>query len=283
MAAVLILDDEARARLVDRFGPGVSAWCDGLPDLVEKLTRRWGLRIERAAAGNTSRTLLCRNDHGELAVLKLTPERDIAATEAAALRAWRDCPRVVDVLDTDLDAGAILLAGVEPGTPLTERGWTHAEIDALLPQLHAVPAPDGFPTLTDRVTFMFDLADRAAEGVIEPRLMAASRAASLELAADGPRALVHGDLHPGNVLAGSDGLYVIDPRPCVGDPAFDAVDWVLRSDREFDDAIAALPSQPADRVARWCRALAVLLAIRPLRRDGSSDYADRMLALAASL
>ncbi|OUC96640.1 hypothetical protein CA984_14275 [Streptosporangium minutum] len=46
--------------------------------------------------------------------------------------------------------------------------------------------------------------------------------------AAGPAGLVHGDLHPGNVLDGGPrGLVVIDPRPCVGDPAFDAVDWVL--------------------------------------------------------
>lgn len=283
MAAVLTLDATTRARLVDRFGAGVGAWCDGLPGLVARLTRRWGVRAERVVAGHTGWTLLCRNGSGALVVLKVTPERDLASAEAAALRAWRDCPRVVDVLDTDLDAGAILLAGVEPGTPLSERGWTHDEIDALVPRLHAVPVPDEFPALADRVRFMFDLADRQADGVLDPRLMAASRAASLELAAEGPRVLLHGDLHPGNVLAGDDGLYVIDPRPCVGDPAFDAVDWVLRAECDFDDAVAALPSMDADRLARWSRALAVLLAIRPLRQEGPSAHTERMLALAASL
>ncbi|GAB2997261.1 aminoglycoside phosphotransferase family protein [Amycolatopsis acidiphila] len=283
MAAVLNLDDAARARLADRFGPGVAQWCDELPGLVAKLARRWGVRVERAVAGNTGRTLLCRTERGELVVLKLTPERDIAETEAAALLAWRDCPRVVDVLDTDLDAGAVLLAGIEPGTPLTERGWTAAEIDELLPQLHAVAVPDGFPTLAERVRFMFDLADRSAEGFVEPRLMVAARAASLDLAAGGSRSLLHGDLHPGNVLAGADGVVVIDPRPCVGDPDFDAVDWVLRADRALDEAVAALPSADPVRLRRWSQALAVLLAIRPLRREGPSAHTDSLLALAESL
>ncbi|MTD56439.1 aminoglycoside phosphotransferase family protein [Amycolatopsis pithecellobii] len=283
MAAVLNLDAAARTRLIERFGPQVTAWCDDLPELVARLTRRWGLRAERAAAGNTARTLLCRNESGERAVLKLTPDRAIAEAEARALRAWRDCPRVVDVLAADLDAGAILLAGVEPGTPLTERGWTHEEIDELLPPLRAVAIPDGFPPLADRVRFMFELAGRGAHGVIEPRLMAASRAASLELATGGPRALLHGDLHPANVLAGHDGVMVIDPRPCVGDPAFDAVDWVLRADGELEDAIAALPSQDPVRLRRWSQALAVLVAIRPLREQGPSATTDRLLALAAAL
>jgi hypothetical protein len=33
----LILDDQARARPVDRFGPAVVSWCDALPDLITEL------------------------------------------------------------------------------------------------------------------------------------------------------------------------------------------------------------------------------------------------------
>src|SRR5205807_4200451 len=43
------------------------------------------------------------------------------------------------------------------------------------------------------------------------------------------RVLLHGDLHPGNVLDGGPvrGLVAIDPMVCVGDPCFDAVDFAL--------------------------------------------------------
>jgi streptomycin 6-kinase len=68
----------------------------------------------------------------------------------------------------------------------------------------------------------------------------------------------------------------------VGDPAFDAVDWVLRAGRELDDAVTALPSADPVRLRRWSQALAVLLAIRPLRRGEPSAYTDWLLALAAS-
>jgi streptomycin 6-kinase len=283
VAAVLILDTAARERLIDRFGPDVIAWCDELPTVVARLTRRWGLRVEGAVPGNTGRTLRCRTAHDELVVLKLTPHRDIAQTEATALRAWQGCPRAVDLLDTDLDAGAILLAGIEPGTPLTERGWAPREIEELLVELHGVAVPAGLPSLTERVHAMFDLAQRRAGNLIAPRLMAASRAASRELAADGPRRLVHGDLHPANVLAGAQGVVAIDPRPCVGDPAFDAVDWVLREDRDLDESIAALPSVDPERLRRWCAALSVLVAMAPLRREGPSPYTEYLLGLAAAL
>jgi streptomycin 6-kinase len=217
---------------------------------VARLTRRWGLRIEGAVPGNTGRTLRCRDHRGRLVVLKLTPEQDIAATEAAALRAWAGCPSVVDLLDADLDAGAILLAGIVPGTQLAESGWQPAEVDALLAQLGDVAVPTGLPTLTERLNVMFDLGER--RGSVPP----GSRA--LALAAEGgPRRLLHGDLHPGNVLRADHGIIAIDPRPCVGDPAFDAVDWAMRADSGLDHAIAGLPSVDPDRLRRWCGALAV--------------------------
>jgi streptomycin 6-kinase len=219
--------------------------------MVARLTRRWGLRIEGAAPGNTGRTLRCRDRRGRLVVLKLTPERDIAATEAAALRAWAGCPSVVDLLDADLDSGAILLAGIVPGTPLAESGWQPAEVDALLAQLGDVAVPAGLPTLIERLNGMFDLGER--RGSVPP----GSRAAALALAAEGPRRLLHGDLHPGNVLRAAHGIIAIDPRPCLGDPAFDAVDWAMRADSGLDRAIAGLPSVDPDRLRRWSEALAV--------------------------
>ena len=79
---------------------------------------------------------------------------------------------------------------------------------------------------------------------------------------NGPVRLVHGNLHPGNVLRGGPGrgVVAIDPRPCLGDPAFDAVDWVLASgDAEaavrnrIDRLAGYLDEVDADRVWAWCR------------------------------
>jgi streptomycin 6-kinase len=47
-----------------------------------------------------------------------------------------------------------------------------------------------------------------------------------ELSASGPTgSLLHGDFNPGNILRSSSGWVVIDPKPLVGDPAFDL--WPL--------------------------------------------------------
>jgi streptomycin 6-kinase len=289
-----ILDDAARARLVDRFGPQVGPWCDALPALVARLTERWSLTVVDARPGNTGRTLMCRGPEVDSRVLKLCPDQEVSAGEATALQTWAGLSRVVQVLEVDLEEGAVLLEGLEPGTQLTGRGadvpWT--ELGDLLAQLHSVvvlpSAP--FPALVTRVGLMFDLAERRLLGsAAEPRLplelLRRARVRAEDLATGGPVALLHGDLHPGNVLdAGSArGIVAIDPRPCLGDPAFDAVDWALLPMAEggtLDDGVAKLPGLDADRVRAWCAALAPLVAMAPLRTGGPTPFTDALLEMA---
>ncbi|CCH31550.1 aminoglycoside phosphotransferase family protein [Actinosynnema sp. NPDC047251] len=239
-----------RARLVKRFGPGVRPWLDGLPDLVATLCARWALTPERELTGNTSHTLLCRRG-GTPVVLKLTPEPEIAAQEAAALRAWEPVPEVVALLEHDVAAGALLLEGLEPGTPAA---CGPAYLDVLT-ALH-VPAPAGFIPLTERLDFMYAHAARGRPGDYS-----AAHAAARALALDPvPAVLLHGDLHLRNVLdAGARGLVAIDPRPCVGDAAFDAADFVFAAP-DWETGLAALDGVvDVARAEAWCHALKVFL------------------------
>ncbi|MFD2472272.1 phosphotransferase [Amycolatopsis silviterrae] len=288
-----VMDTAARTRLVSRFGPAAETWCDALPALVDRLCRQWNLTVAEARSGNTGRTLLCRDRENRLKVLKLCPDRAIATAEATALGSWAGLSRVVQILDADLDHGAVLLEGLEPGTTLTERGadvpWN--QIGELLADVHGVPAAGPFPTQLERVRFMFGLAEQRlagspAEAHLPLKALHAGLARSEKLAASGPIALVHGDLHPGNVLdAGPErGAVAIDPRPCVGDPAFDAVDWAvlpLAGGGALDDGINRLPHLDGDRVRAWCVALAPLVAMGPLRRGGPTPFTDAVLRMAS--
>lgn len=279
---MIVLDTAARARLTDRFGPGVTAWCDRLPALVDDLCARWDLEVLTAMPGNTGRTLLCRDADGRSKVLKLTPDTEIAATEAAALRVWADSPRVVDLLDAD--EGVLLLDGVTPGTPLTDGDIPSSQVDALLAELADYTLRDkaGFIPLPARVDFMFTLAARRNPDLL-PDVQRRSWEFAAKLARYDATALVHGDLHPGNVLRGADGIVVIDPRPSVGDPAIDAVDWAMlpmATGGSLEDGIAALPSLDGDRVHDWCAALAVLLALSTLRQGPPNAYTEALLGVA---
>jgi streptomycin 6-kinase len=75
----------------------------------------------------------------------------------------------------------------------------------------------------------------------------------------GSRALLCTDLHAGNVLAAQrEPWLVIDPKPFVGDPAYDVVQHMLNCDQRLaDDPIAlanrmaALLELDAQRVRLW--------------------------------
>lgn len=291
MAPVLI-DDAARARLVDRFGAELAEpWCDALPDLVARLTAKWQLEVREARPGNTGRTLLCTGPQGDLRVLKLTPDATVAESEAAALAAWADRPRVVNVLDTDLDAHAILLEGLVPGTQLDgDIPW--AEVGDLLDQLHSVEPTGPFRPLATGIDFIFTLSERRrrespAAAHLSAEVLAKGRERAMELATSGPVALLHGDLHPANVLTSGRGIVAIDPRAGFGDPALDAVDWMfvpMARGGTIDDGIEALAPHVADfdaeRVRAWCVAMAPLIALAPLRRGEHSPFTEAVLELA---
>ena len=53
-----VLDAAARERLTDRFGAGAGPWCDALPGLVDSYCQRWGLELDEALSGGTSRVFI---------------------------------------------------------------------------------------------------------------------------------------------------------------------------------------------------------------------------------
>ncbi|MFJ8363486.1 aminoglycoside phosphotransferase family protein [Streptomyces sp. NPDC093984] len=281
-----------------RFGAEVLAWCDELPALVGELAARWGLDLVATGGGGTSRVFRClRRDTGTSAWLKLTPRPTIAREEAEALRAWAETPSVVTLVADDLAAGALLLENVEPGVPVRQLAWDLPGVAALLRDLRGSAAVPGehsvLQPLSHRINFVFDLTDRRLEaagvdGLLAPAVLDQARAAALELAISGPVGLVHGDLHPANVLSGPGARMVaIDPRPAWGDPDFDAVDWVLAGvtsfavlERRIERLARMVPGQSPRRVLRWCRALAAVNAV-PRVCAGRDDAETRFLLLLA--
>jgi streptomycin 6-kinase len=289
---------EVRDRLVARFGADVLGWCDELPTLVHELAARWDLDLVAASGGGTSRVFRClQRDTGVSVWLKLTPEPLIAREEAEALRAWADTPSVVTLLAVDLATGALLLENVEPGVPVRQLVWSLPEVAALLRDLRATtPVPGTHSVLrplSHRIDFLFDLTERRlaaarANGLVAPAVLGQARASTLELAASGPVGLVHGDLHPANVLSGPGARIVaIDPRPTWGDPDFDAVDWVLEGvahpamlEERIEELAVLVPGLSPHRVLDWCRALAALNAVPRLCAGRDDAETKFLMALA---
>jgi streptomycin 6-kinase len=305
------LPQPLRERLLLRHGAPVERWLDGLPALAAALAERWGLALGDApASGENGVVLRCRRADGRDAVLKLSPDLDNLAAEGAALAAWWGAAPgsvrpVPEVLAHDAGRGALLLEAVGPGHPLAAERRPPAleRVAALLRALHA----DGgavathlgtLPRLGDRMAFLFELwirrrqqSERASRTVPDGLLERGARAAlALAGEAEAARTVLHADLHPGNVLDGGAerGLVAIDPRPCLGDPAFDALDWVVwrATERaEVERRIALLApavGAPPERLAEWCAAFAAMLAVSLARRD-DGDCDERQLALLLEL
>lgn len=281
--------------MVERFGPWAAAWCDRVPEWIEGLARRWGLRLGPSATrGHTSVVTFCTTAAEEEAVLKVSPEPALGRAETAALGAWQSSRQVPRVLESDPETGALLLEAVPPfgaGEPALER------VGHLARGLHAAAGEETlaeFPPLTERVEFIYafwrgrlqgsGLPEQIPRGLFKGSLERAQELAS----GPGPRVLLHGDLHAGNVLDGGSerGLVAIDPRACVGDPAFDLVDWVLVPGVSRPDHRVEVLSREAgvDREAlrRWCGCTAVLVAaVRLVQNGGPSADTCALLALAA--
>jgi hypothetical protein len=69
--------DEARQRLVRRFGDGVQSWLEDLPGRLLVLRERWRLELDSLITkGSMSVVIRCRTALGQRAVLKVSPDRE---------------------------------------------------------------------------------------------------------------------------------------------------------------------------------------------------------------
>lgn len=305
MLAVVELSSEVfeatRERLRARFGESVEPWWEGLAESLATLASRWSLSLgQPVGRGNTSLVVRCRRRDGRAAVLKVTPDAELARAEARALRSWGSSGRVPAVWGYDATLGALLLEAIPNEAPLAELGVSVDldDIAELISALHQCGAPvvgDGVTSLADRVEFMFNYwIERYGDSSAVAAVVSVERvnrgyelARALASHRDAP-VLLHGDLHAYNVLDGGNtrGLVAIDPRPCVGDAAFDAVDWVFwpKDDPQNWEprcnqlATALGVGQP--RIWDWCRTFAAMLAATTAIRGGNPDRVDAFLTLA---
>ena len=303
LAPHLVLDAVSREKLLERFGPDAEPWCDDLAGLTAGYCRSWCLELEEMLPGGTSCVFRGRQDGGRPVVLKLTPDRSIAESEAVALRAWARTPHAVDLIESDLEAGVLLLDEVTPGTQVA--AWPGPppleDFAALLTALRDMGRRDGamLRPSAENVEFLYGLIARRARDphirrFVPPGMVAHGHALARELTAStADHGLVHGDLHLHNILDGGPArqLVAIDPRSSYGDRTWDAMDIVLAgaaSVDELDDRISRLAALVsglnADRLRRWCRATAVIGLVHHLfrYRQGNTVPLQLLLDLAAA-
>lgn len=277
------------------FGARGADWLAALPTLVTDLCRRWRLRITGPpySGGSHSYVVPVRCDDMH-AVLKVPVRDNENYAEAAALRCYAG-DGAVRLYDVDPDTGALLLepaandsllAGYERGE--LDLGETADTAAGLLHRLQRVPSGDltgptpGPPADPDAIyapaegpfPLVTDLARRWAvelparyEAIGRPcdaRLFDEAAQLAVQFATpDGPELLVNRDGHTGNMLRGNRSgrpWLLIDPKPMVGEAAFDAghLFWdLIRQDptagraRFLVDRLAASLAVDPERVRGW--------------------------------
>ncbi|HWC29731.1 MAG TPA: aminoglycoside phosphotransferase family protein [Dehalococcoidia bacterium] len=281
----IVIPPALRQNRLRNNGEVAQAWLDSLPALAQRVAEDWGLTIEAPFPDlSYNYVTRVRRADGSPAVLKLClPDTDMRL-EAAALAGFdgRGCVRL---LQSDLDAGVLLLELVQPGTPVWHLGDDSAEIGAaaaLMRELWRRPPQDNvFPHALDWVheALMPDAIreTKLANPWLEPALRTVAERAD-------PRGdvLLHGDLHHNNILASAEDAWVaIDPKGVVGDRAWELApfifnrlgiiheaDW-LRAARRGADQFAEELSLERESVYAWSAVRSIQSAFWSLR-----DYAD---------
>ena len=269
-----------------RKGPRRIAWLERLPDAVRDLERRWSLTVEAPFAGEEATCSWVAPAvlaNGTSAVLKLGMPHMEGEREIAGLRFWGG-DLTVRLIEADDDLGAMLLERGEPGTLLRELPESEQDtvIAGLLRRLwRRPPEPHPFRPLSHMLEHWSRETRAEAERWPDPGIVREGLRLFAELARGAPAdVLLATDLHAGNVVrAEREPWLVIDPKPFIGDSAYDATqhlfncDKRLRSDpdrtiRHFADLLAA----DHDRVRLWTFARAAAARWEGWKDDGWLEF-----------
>ncbi|MFL6207002.1 MAG: aminoglycoside phosphotransferase family protein [Acidimicrobiales bacterium] len=286
-------------------GDEAEAWLARLPRLVRELAEVWELDVGAPLepGGQISWVAPARR-RGDIAdvILKVQLPHPESEPEAVGLRAWAGAG-AVSLLADDPERHALLIERCRPGHGLLDEGGTNEAVEAgaaVGALLHDAPIPGGLGTLTARLSRWADDLDRTIDLSVVPDPGLVARA--LHTMRTRPSAcdhdvLLHGDLNPTNVLAAERAPWLaIDPKPMVGDPAYDGARLVLQPDplRNPDpaavvrDRVAIVSSAmeiDADALLEWC--LVDAIEIGAFARDrgdpATAHGCDEQAALVARL
>jgi streptomycin 6-kinase len=238
---------------------GRGEWAAGLAGTVRELTERWSLQVGAPfePGGSSAWVAPAWDAAGEDLVLKVGWRHDEAAHEADGLRAWAG-DGVVLLRDAYVcgQTSALLLERCRPGATLAmcvPEPEQDVVVAGLLRRLWSVPLDASGPpfrplqVMCDAWVSEFWQRLATVPGVIDPGLARAGMELFAGLSATADRqVLLCTDLHAGNVLAARrEPWLVIDPKPYVGDPAYDVGQHLLNC----AERLAADPRGLARRMA----------------------------------
>ncbi|MFD3591555.1 aminoglycoside phosphotransferase family protein [Nocardia sp. NPDC058640] len=288
----VVLPVEVEGTVRANFGQAGARWIDELPGVVAGLAARWGL-VELSApfrGGTHAYVAAARRTDGSWVVLKVPVVDEENVAEATALHVYAG-DGAVRLLDFDAASGALLLEWARPGTELLNQpGFPSLEG---LPENAAKVAfacglyrrlrrpadtiPAGlppFPLATEIVTGLRErlaVPNSALSELLSDQLRDAVDSWCGELSApDGPLLIVNRDTHLGNIVAAErEPWLLIDPKPCLGEAAFDAgfllmIQIQSNPTREHADTVIAATAAALDVDPERARGWALVRVVAEL-------------------
>jgi streptomycin 6-kinase len=257
-----MIPDDLRDTVRRWFGVAGEQWLATVPAEVDRFAREWQLRLGAPYSGGTNALVLAvATADGQPAVLKIPILDDENVHEAAALRAY-DGEGAVRLLRYEEQTGAMLLERADPGTALSAYTDLLPAIDIAAGVLRRLrrTAPADVP-----LTRVTEAAARWAEslpslrGMVPAPMLDAAVLLAASYAADpaGPELLINRDAHLDNILRASRQRWLlIDPKPMIGEAAFEAGHPVLNSMRHRPPS--TMDPAYVDRIViRWAMGLGV--------------------------
>ena len=251
------------------------------------LERRWSLTLgapfkdEEVSCAWVAPVALA---NGTDAVLKLGMPHMEGEHELEGLRFWNGDP-TVRLLEADDELGAMLLERCEPGTVL--RALSESEQDLVIAKLlrrlwRSPSAPHHFRPLSAMTEYwsnqtLADIERWPDPGLVREGLRLLKE---LPLTASG-EVLLATDLHAGNVLRSErEPWLVIDPKPFVGDPAYDATQHLFNCDARLHADPEGTIHRIADLLCVDCERVRLWTFARAAAEPRDDWRHDRLMALA---
>lgn len=249
----------------------IREWLPTLPTIVSDLAERWSLTIGAPyqPGGQCAWVAPATGQSGEELVLKVGWRHEEARHEPDALRAWNGdgAVRLHDAHCFD-QTSALLIERCNPGSTLARAASTGEHQDVvvaeLLQRLWITPGQAGpfrpLQTMCDQWAAEFETAFVGSPESLDSGLAREGMTLFRALPATAEQTvLLCTDLHAGNVLAARRQPWLaIDPKPYLGDPAYDLLQHMLNCrDRLTEDPVglahrmADLVGFDPDRVTNW--------------------------------
>ena len=232
--------------------PERMTWLEQLPEIIRELQSSWRVSLGKpwTSEGSCSWVAPAVRNDGIRVVLKLGMPHMEAAHEIEGLRFWDGDP-TVRLLDADTELQAMLLERCEPGTSL--RGLPEEEADVVIADLlrriwRRPPAGHPFRPLSMMLASWAEETLDSRDRWSDAGLVRAGLGVFEELAVASPDdVLLATDLHAGNVLRSRRRPWlVIDPKPFVGDRAYDATQHLFNCPARMTAAPHAMIRRFAD-------------------------------------